>query len=47
VIALLAALAVQFGLSPWRLSPHHAVVLKVAGIGLVIAGFVLGRTRAR
>jgi hypothetical protein len=46
VLAVGCALAVQLHLLPLRLSPHESAALRIAGIGLVIAGFVLGRTRA-
>jgi hypothetical protein len=43
IVALVAALAVQVGLLPLGMGPRGVMILKVAAVGMVIAGFVFGR----
>ncbi len=46
-VSLLLAVAVQFKILSVDLGSNGANVLKVAGIGLLIAGFVFGRAAKR
>jgi hypothetical protein len=43
VLAVLAALAIQYKILPSDLGSNGVLVLKVAGGALVIAGFIFGR----
>lgn len=44
---LVAALAVQYRLVHFAVGPNSAVILKVAGVGLAIAGIIFGRNARR
>ncbi len=46
VLAVGVAIAAQLRIVPLALPPQVTAALRVAGIGLVIAGFVLGRARS-
>ena len=47
VVGLIAALGIQYRLFHFPGGPNSAVILKVAGIGLVIAGWIFGRNARR
>ena len=47
VALLLGALAIQFKIVSIDLGPSGSLVMKIAGVGLIIAGFVFGRGAKR
>jgi hypothetical protein len=47
VVLLLGALAIQYKVISVDLGPSGPLVMKIAGVGLIIAGFVFGRGAKR